>query len=82
MEQDYIDVLMDYLADHRLAALGSEYFLQEKRETAAAEALEATLSEEQEQLFLAYEEARNASAGIAMDAAARQAFLLAREIFR
>ena len=82
MEQDYIDILLEYLADHRLDAMGSEYFLQEKREDAAAKALEATLSKEQTDLFLVYEEARNASSGIAMDTAARQAFLLARKIFR
>ena len=33
-------------------------------------------------LFLVYEDARNACAGASEDAYARQAFLLAKEIFR
>ena len=52
------------------------------REEAAAEALLRTLNEDQKALFLTYENARSESAVIAGDDYARQAFLLAREIFR
>ncbi|MGI5987396.1 MAG: hypothetical protein ACOX7M_04580 [Dysosmobacter sp.] len=53
-----------------------------RREAAAAEALTASLTGEQRALFLAFEESRNASAAAYQEALARQAFLLAREIFR
>ena len=53
-----------------------------KQEAQAADALCDTLSPEQRKLFLAYEAARNACASASEDAYARQAFLLAREIYR
>lgn len=82
MEQDYIEILLDWLSEHRLDAMDGEYFLQEKQERAAARALEATLTGEQRKLYLAYEAERSHMASLDVDAAARQAFLLARDIFR
>ena len=48
----------------------------------ALKALSATLSEQQTKLLLTYEAEKNAAASISEDIFARQAFLLAREIFR
>ena len=79
---DYIDVLLESLADQRLSFLGHEYSTRLKQEAQAADALCDTLSPEQRKLFLAYEAARNACASASEDAYARQAFLLAREIYR
>ena len=79
---DYIDVLLESLADQRLSFLGHEYFTRLKQEAQAADALCDTLSPEQRKLFLAYEAARNACASASEAAYARQAFLLAREIYR
>ena len=79
---DYIDVLLESLADQRLSFLVHEYFTRLKQEAQTADALCDTLSPEQRKLFLAYEAARNACASASEDAYARQAFLLAREIYR
>ena len=79
---DYIDVLLESLADQRLSFLGHEYFTRLKQEAQTADALCDTRSPEQRKLFLAYEAARNACASASEDAYARQAFLLAREIYR
>ncbi len=76
--EDYISVLLDYLSEYRRPVYGSEIL----RENAAREALDATFSPEQRELFLTYEDTRNASAAASEDALARAAFLLAREIFR
>jgi len=54
----------------------------ESKGGAAFEALERTFTDEQRKLFLTYEAAHNAAAGIGEDAYARQTFLLAREIYR
>ena len=59
---DYIDVLLESLADQRLSFLGHEYFTRLKQEAQTADALCDTLSPEQRKLFLAYEAARNACA--------------------
>lgn len=80
--EDYIDVLLEHLEHERPNFLGHEYFLQQKREHLASEALTRTLSEEQFSLFLAYEAEHNARAAISADVLARQAFLLAKEIYR
>ena len=80
--QDYIDALLVYLSEQRFSGTGSEYFTRLACEEAAGEALCRTLTPEQHKLFLAYEAARNATASAAEDAYARQAFLLAKEIFR
>ena len=80
--QDYIDVLLCHLADTRQNALPGEYFPLQAREYQTLDALTASFTADQRKLFLAYEEARNAAEGASEDAFARQAFLLAREVFR
>ena len=82
MENDYISILLEDLSDRRLSFAGKDYFLAQEREHLAMEALSATLSEQQSRLLMNYEEEKNTAAGIAGDILARQAFLLAREIFR
>ena len=67
---DYITVLLHDLEDRAQDFLPGDYHGAICREAAAAEALTASLTGEQHALFLAFE------------ALARQAFLLAREIFR
>ena len=80
--QDYIDVLLCHLADARQNALPGEYFPLQAREQQTLNALLDSLTAGQRKLFLAYEEARNAAEGASEDAFARQAFLLAREVYR
>ena len=80
--QDYIDVLLCHLADTRQNALPGEYFPLQAREYQTMDALTASFTADQRKLFLAYEEARNAAEGASEDAFARQAFLLAREVYR
>ena len=75
---NYIDVLLEALCRGQASAFSREAF----REHQALDALMATLSDEQRDLFLAYEAAHNDAASISADAYARSAFLLAREIFR
>ena len=78
---DYITVLLHDLEDWAQDFLPGDYHGAICREAAAAEALTASLTGEQRALFLAFEESRNASAAY-QEALARQAFLLAREIYR
>ena len=78
---DYITVLLHDLEDRAQDFLPGDYHGAIRREAAAAEALTASLTGEQRALFLAFEESRNASAAYPV-ALARQAFLLAREIYR
>ena len=80
--QDYIDVLLCHLADARQNALPGDSFPLQVREQQALNALLDSLTAGQRKLFLAYEEARNAAASVSEDAFARQAFLLAREVYR
>lgn len=80
--QDYIDVLLCHLADTRQNALPGESFPLQVREQQTLNALLDSLTAGQRKLFLAYEEARNAAEGASEDAFARQAFLLAREVYR
>lgn len=75
---NYIDVLLEALCRDRASAFSREAF----REHQALDALMATLSDEQRELFLAYEAAHNETASISEDAYARSAFELARKIFR
>lgn len=82
MEKDYISILIDYLNEQRLSCAGEEYFLARKREGLALEALSAALNKEQHKLLLRYEAEKNAAASVSEEILARQAFLLAREIFR
>ena len=80
--QDYIDVLLCHLADTRQSSLPGEAFPLQVQEQQALNALLDSLTAGQRKLFLAYEEARNAAEGASEDAFARQAFLLAREVYR
>ena len=80
--QDYIDVLLCHLADTRQSSLPGEAFPLQAREYQTMDALTASFTADQRKLFLAYEEARNAAASVSEDAFARQAFLLAREVYR
>lgn len=79
---DYITVLLNDLEDHASSFLDGAYYAAIHREAAAFQALEETFTPEQHQLFCAYEDSRNDSAACYQDALARQAFLLARSIFR
>ena len=80
--QDYIDILLSHLSSARQNALPGEYFPLQAREYQTMDALTASFTAGQRKLFLAYEEARNAAEGASEDAFARQAFLLAREVYR
>ena len=80
--QDYIDVLLCHLSSARQSSLPGESFPLQVREQQALNALLDSLTACQRKLFLAYEEARNAAEGASEDAFARQAFLLAREVYR
>lgn len=80
--EDYIDILLEHLSEFQLQELGYEYFAQKSQEEATLAALEATFSDTQRTLFLHYEAARNATASISESSFVRQAFLLAREIYR
>lgn len=79
---DYITVLLNDLEDHASSFLDGAYYAAIHREAAAFQALEETFTPEQHRLFCAYEDCRNDSAACYQDALARQAFLLARSIFR
>ena len=79
---DYISVLLEHLSDSLPAAAGSEYYTCLARERDAYEALFRTLTPDQQDLLLRYDERRNATACAMDELYARQAFLLARSIFR
>lgn len=79
--EDYIDVLLNYIADERLTTRTNESAARLAREESASEALTRTLTEEQKPLFHAYDTARSACASDFESAYARAAFLLAKEIF-
>lgn len=80
--EDYIEILLNELEEQWSALLGEEYFLQKARENRAERALMDTLTEEQNELFLVCGEQRNIAAVFRESHMTRQAFLLAREIFR
>lgn len=79
---DYIDVLLCQLAEARQDFLPSEYFRIQARAYRAYDALQATFSEKQQELFLNYEAVHNEAADLSEEAYARQVFLLAKAIFR
>ena len=80
--EDYIQILLDYLTERREASLGWNHRLQSDRVLQAMEALEETLTDSQKKLFAAYEDTRDEADAAGEMALARQAFLLAREIYR
>ena len=80
--EDYIEILLNELEEQWAALLGEEYFLQKARENHVTKEFLDTLTAEQNELFLIYEEQRNTSTILWESHMTRQAFLLAREIFR
>ena len=80
--EDYIDILIGALGEQGEDGPGRKYLVTEGRLVQAAEALEEALDEEQKELFSVYEERRNELAFISENHLARQAFLLAKEIYR
>ena len=79
---DYIDILLSALEEEMYSHLGKDCFLASQREDQAADALRATLSAGQNDLFDAYEAARSDTECAYQDAYARRAFLLARAVYR
>ena len=79
--EDYIDVLLNYIADERLTTRTNESTAHLAREESACEALTRTFTAEQHDLFHTYDIARSACASDSESAYARAAFLLAKEIF-
>ena len=79
---DYITVLLEALEEELYAHLGDDYFLPLHSSREALDALSATFTPRQQELFRAYESARNDTAGAYQDAYARRAFLLARAVYR
>lgn len=79
---DYITVLLEDLESRASEFLPGGYYAAIARESAASEALTATLNDEQMDLFLIYEETHNAADDLYQSALLRQAFLLGREVFR
>ena len=82
MEKDYIAILIDHLNEQRLSYANSEYLIHQKREQLAFKTLAAALGDQQHELLLRYDEEKNAAASVSENILARQAFLLARKIFR
>ena len=80
--EDYIEVLLSYITDDRLTPMSCEQLVHMEREDAALAALTSTFTEEQHQLFHAYDRARGICDSDSGNACARAAFLLAKEIYR
>lgn len=83
--EDYITILLEALEECDREYLGGAYFAQSAQAMEAMEAmetLEKTFSHEQKALFQDYEEKQNAADDTRGRALTRQAFLLAREIYR
>ena len=79
---DYITVLLEILEEEMYTHLGDDYFLPLHSSGEALDALSATFTPRQQELFRAYEDAWSDLESAYQDALARQAFLLARAIFR
>ena len=79
---DYITVLLEDLDGRASDFLSGGYYAAIARESAASEALTAALNDDQRDLLLAWEDARNAADDLYQSALLRQAFLLGREVFR
>ena len=80
--KDYINVLLETLEERDREYLGWEYFVQSERAMEAMETLEKTFSREQRELFRDYEDKQSTLDNTGRMALARQAFLLAKEIYR
>lgn len=79
---DYIDTLIQALCEEDQNFLNGDYFLQSARILKADSDLCAALSPEQMDLYLKLEDLRNIASELYSNALARQAFLLAQEIYR
>ena len=81
---DYLDALYQYLTEERLpqARSSQRYFIRCRQEEAALDALLHTLSPEQQNLYLRYEEFRNDLSSIEAEQLFRETFRLTREIYR
>ena len=80
--EDYITILLEALEECDREYLAGEYFAQSAQAMEAMETLERTFSQEQKELFQDYEEKQNAADDTRGRALTRQAFLLAKEIYR
>ena len=80
--EDYITILLEALEERDREYLGWEYYAQTERAMEAMEVLHETFSCEQRKLFRDYEEKQTALDAAGRMALARQAFLLAKEIYR
>lgn len=80
--KDYIQILLEYLAERRETYSSWNHCAQSDKVLQALEALEESLTAPQKKLFSAYEDARDEADAAGEMALARQAFLLARDIYR
>ena len=79
--KDYIDILIESIQE-QTSFLGSDYYIQQAREYQAHDALIASLDSAQQHLYEIFEENRFKTDCIYENALLRQAFLLAREVYR
>ena len=80
--EDYITILLEAWEECDREYLGWEYYMQSERAMEAWERLDETFSDQQKELFRAYEEKQNAANAIRGRTLSRQILLLAREIYR
>ena len=80
--EGYIKILLEALEEHDREYLGWKYFVQSDQVMEAMETLDKTFSHEQRKLFQDYEDKQTALDATGRMALARQAFLLAKEIYR
>ena len=80
--EDYITILLEALEECDREYLEGEYFVQSAQAMEAMETLEKTFSHEQRILFQDYEEKQNVADDTRVRALTRQAFLLAKKIYR
>ena len=81
---DYLAALYQYLTEELLPSARSspDYFIRCRQEEAALDALLDTLSPEQRDLYLRYEEFRNDLSVIEAEQLFRETFRLTRELYR
>ena len=80
--RDYIDLLVHVLLEQESCDSAGSFSAQTPQQIYAERAFRETLSGPQTKLFLAYEEAQNAASSLYAACLARQAFLLAKELYR
>ena len=80
--RDYVDLLVHVLVEQEGRDSAEPVLSRKSQQIYAERALLETLSGPQTKLFLAYEEAQNAASSLYAACLARQAFLLAKEIYR